>query len=97
MPRSAGQPHVEWIVSHRLRIGDAPLPIRLRQHDRLDEGFQVPAQTASGCRVREPPGQQVEHLGILGPGRLATEILRALHEADTEQRLPETVDRHPRE
>ena len=95
VPRPAGEPHVERIVGHGLGVGDAPLPVGLREHDRLHELLHVPAEPPLGHWMGKPPRQQIEHLGILGPCRLAPKILRALHEAEAEERLPEAVHRHP--
>ena len=97
VPRPPREPHVQRIIGHRLLVGDAPLPVGVRHHDRLDELLHVPPQAAIGRGVRELPGQPVEHLGILRPRRLAAEILGALHQPEAEERLPESVDSHPRE
>ena len=94
MPRAAGEPHVERIISHRLGIGEASLAVRLGEHDRLDEPLHVPRHAAIGQRMRELPGEQVEHLRIFRSRGLIAEILGRLHESDPEKRLPEPVDRH---
>ena len=97
MPRSAGEPDIKRVVGHRLHVGDALLPVGLREHGRLDQELHVPTEAALRHRMGELPGQEVEQFRIFRPRRLAAEILGRLHEPDAEERLPEPVDRHPRQ
>ena len=59
-------------------------------HDLFHQRFDIPP------RLDEGDGQVVEQFRMAGPLALGAKIFRRLHDADTEQLLPEPVDRHPR-
>src|SRR6185295_4069793 len=88
MARAAGEPDVLGILRHYLEIGQAPLPIGMREDNRLHQLLRVPA--GGDELAREP----VEQLGMLRPLRLAAEIFGGLDDSTSEASLPETVYRH---
>ena len=66
------------------------LPVRRRRHHQADQLFDVPAGLA------EFHGQPVEQLRVRRRLALRSEIFRRLHQAGSENLLPEAIDRDAR-